>query len=84
MTKLPPFNATATEKDQQESIEIDEITLHATPEAFRALGIFFLNAAHEMDLNESDHIHLQDSVQNFSSKKHCDIILLNKKIIKHN
>lgn len=84
MTKLPPFNANATEKDQQERIEIDEITLHATPEAFRTLGIFFLNAAHEMDVNELEHIHLQDSVQNFSSKKHCDIILVNSKIVKNN
>ncbi|WP_442867195.1 Imm32 family immunity protein [Acidovorax sp. NCPPB 3576] len=81
MTKLPSFKATATEKDCQNSLRIDEITLHGTAEAFRAIGIFFINAAHEMDLNDTDHVHLQDSIKNFSSKKHCDIILVNEKII---
>lgn len=67
MTNLSPFKAT-TKKGCQDSLSVDEITLHGTAELFRAIGIFFINAAYEMDLNEADHIHLQDNTKNFSSK----------------
>ncbi|WP_320200621.1 Imm32 family immunity protein (plasmid) [Agrobacterium sp. rho-13.3] len=84
MIKLPSFAATATQVDCDESITLDELTLFATPETFRALGLFFINAALDLDLHSKDHIHLQDSIENFSTDEHCDIILVNKKIVTAN
>jgi hypothetical protein len=74
MKNLPGFQAFGTAKGDDQSIRLDEITLVADPETIRALGIFLINAAYEMEENEVEHIHLQDVIENFSYDDHVDLI----------
>lgn len=39
-------------------LNMDEISIHAKPEVIRAIGIFLINAAYEMDTNDAEHVHL--------------------------
>lgn len=82
MIKIKSFTVTGTEKNKQDIISLDEIVIHGTPETLRQIGLFLINSAHEMEINDTDHCHLQDTVKEFSQTKHCDIILVNKNIIK--
>lgn len=82
MIKIKSFAATGTEKNKQDTIILDEIVIHGTPETLRQIGLFLINSAHEMEINDTDHCHLQDVIKEFSQTRHCDIILVNKNIIK--
>jgi cytidylate kinase len=77
---LNNIKAWGTETGSDQLIRLDEISLLATPAMIRTLGIFFINAAYEMEENDAEHIHLQDISSNFSQKKHVDIILNNHNI----
>lgn len=82
MIKIRPFIITGTEKNKQESINLDEIVIYGNPDTLRQLGIFLINSAYEMEKNDSEHLHFQDEIDNFSGDKHCDVILVNKNIVK--
>ncbi len=74
MKKIDAFKILGTITGSAKVEQLDEITIVANPETLRQIGIFLINAAYEMDVNEFDHMHLQDVFQNFSTKKHVDII----------
>ncbi|WP_157768791.1 Imm32 family immunity protein [Paracidovorax avenae] len=80
--KINKFQLYATSKDDERSFKTHEIAISADPATLRKIGLFFINSAHEMDFNETDHIHLQDRLTEFSHKKHCEIVLINSKKIK--
>ncbi len=81
MIKIKSFAVTGT-KNKKNIINLDEIVIYGTPKTLRQIGLFLINSAHEMEINDTDHCHLQDAVKEFSQTKHCDIILVNKDIIK--
>ncbi len=81
MDKLRSFSITGAEKNKQKALRLDEIVIYGAPETLRKIGLFFIGISHEMEFNDVDHAHLQDKVKNFSRKKHCDIILINKNVI---
>ncbi|ATP50051.1 hypothetical protein PPUJ20066_38340 [Pseudomonas putida] len=78
MIKLEPIKAWGTQPGTDKPLELDEISILASPAMIRALGVFLINAAYEMDTNEAEHIHLQDLASNFSYDHHVDIVLNNK------
>jgi len=82
MTKLGDLKIWGTLEGSDKSQKLDEISLLATPEVVRALGVFLINAAYEMEVNDAEHIHLQDSIENFSYEGHVDIIVINQEKIK--
>lgn len=82
MIKIKSFSVTGTEKNKQETIKLDEIVIYGNSDTLRQIGIFLINSAHEMETNDSEHLHLQDTIENFSNNKHCDIILVNKNVVK--
>lgn len=82
MIELKSFTVGGTEINQQGTIVLDEIFIQGTPETIRQIGIFLINSAHEMEINDRDHLHLQDAAKEFCQTKHCDIILINENLIK--
>lgn len=80
--RLKKFQVYITTKDDKNPSETKEVVICATPTTLRELGLFFVNSAHEMEINDADHIHLQDRLAKFSNKKHCEIVLVNKKLTK--
>ncbi|CAI8840250.1 Resolvase/invertase-type recombinase catalytic domain-containing protein [Pseudomonas sp. IT-232MI5] len=82
MKKLKNFTAYGTPFGTDKNIKLDEISLLADPETIKNLGLFLINASYEMEINELEHIHLQDVLGNFSHKKHVDLIAINQNIVK--
>lgn len=82
MTELGDLKIWGTREGSDESVKLDEISLLATPEVIRALGVFLINAAYEMEVNEVEHVHLQDSIANFLYERHVDVIAINQDKVK--
>jgi hypothetical protein len=84
MTELGDLRILGTFEGSDKSLKLDEISILAKAEVIRALGVFLINAAYEMDVNEVEHVHLQDSIANFSYENHVDVIVNNKEKVKPN
>ena len=84
LKNLGNFEISGTAEGSDNLLKLDEISIVAEPEAIRLLGVFFINAAYEMDMDGIEHIHLQDQIKKFSYKKYADIIAINKKQIIQN
>lgn len=84
MTELGDLRILGTFEGSNKSLKLDEISILAKAEVIRALGVFLINAAYEMDVNEVEHIHLQDSIANFSYENHVDVIVNNQEKVKPN
>jgi hypothetical protein len=82
MTELGDLKIWGTPEGTDKSLKLDEISILAKAEVIRALGIFLINAAYEIDVNEVEHVHLQDSIMNFSYESHVDVIVLNQEKVK--
>ncbi|WP_109481957.1 hypothetical protein [Paraburkholderia sp. C35] len=82
MTELGDLNIWGTREGSDKSVKLDEMSLLATPGVIRALGVFLINAAYEMEVNEVEHMHLQDSIANFSYERHVDVIAINQDKVK--
>ncbi len=82
MNKLGSLKVWGTLEGSDKSEKLDEISLLATPEVVRALGVFLINAAYEMEVNDAEHRHLQDSIENFSYESHVDIVVINQEKVK--
>jgi hypothetical protein len=74
MNSLGDFQAFGTASGTDTSIRLDEITLVGAPDVIRALGVFLINSAYEMEQNGVEHVHLQDAIANFSYDQHADLI----------
>lgn len=84
MTELGDLRILGTFEGSNKSLKLDEISILAKAEVIRALGVFLINAAYEMDINEVEHVHLQDSIANFSYENHVDVIVNNQEKVKPN
>jgi hypothetical protein len=84
MKDLGEFKIFGTIEGSNKSLKLDEISILAKAEVMRALGVFLINAAYEMDENDIEHIHLQDSISNFSYENHVDVIAINQDKVKTN
>ncbi|AGQ33526.1 Imm32 family immunity protein [Serratia liquefaciens] len=84
MTELGDLRILGTFEGSNKSLKLDEISILAKAEVIRALGVFLINAAYEMDVNEVEHVHLQDSIANFSYENHVDVIVNNQEKVKPN
>ncbi|MFM0280517.1 hypothetical protein P0D75_21095 [Paraburkholderia sediminicola] len=84
MKDLGEFKIFGTVEGSDKSLKLDEISILAKAEVMRALGVFLINAAYEMDENDIEHIHLQDSISNFSYENHVDVIAINQDKVKTN
>ncbi|CAB1228602.1 hypothetical protein I1A46_20320 [Serratia liquefaciens] len=84
MTELGDLRILGTFEGSDKSLKLDEISILAKAEVIRALGVFLINAAYEMDINEVEHVHLQDSIANFSYENHVDVIVNNQEKVKPN
>jgi hypothetical protein len=82
MTELGDLRIWGTLEGSDKSLKLDEISILAKAEVIRALGVFLINAAYEMDINEVEHVHLQDAIANFSYEKHVDVIVNNQEKVK--
>ncbi|QOZ85573.1 MULTISPECIES: hypothetical protein [Chromobacterium] len=82
MTNLGDLKILGTIEGDDKPQKLDEISILANADVIRDLGIFLINAAYEMELNEVEHVHLQDSIQNFSYNNHADVIAINQEIVK--
>ncbi|WP_153099170.1 Imm32 family immunity protein [Paraburkholderia hayleyella] len=82
MTELGDLRIWGTLEGSDKSLKLDEISILAKAEVIRALGVFLINAAYEMDVNEVEHVHLQDSIANFSYENHADVIVNNQEKVK--
>lgn len=82
MTDLGEVKVFGTLEGDDRSLKLDEISILAKPEVIRALGVFLINAAYEMDSNDAVHVHLQDSISNFSYENHVDVIAINQDKVK--
>ncbi|RQS48665.1 MULTISPECIES: hypothetical protein [unclassified Burkholderia] len=82
MTDLGEVNIFGTQEGDDRPLRLDEISILAKPEVIRALGVFLINAAYEMDSNDAEHVHLQDSISNFSCENHVDVIAINQEKVK--
>ena len=82
MTDLGDLKIWGTLEGSDKSLKLDEISILAKAEVIRALGVFLINAAHEMDVNDVEHVHLQDSIANFSYENHVDVIVINQEKVK--
>jgi hypothetical protein len=82
MTELGDLRILGTFEGSNKSLKLDEISIFAKAEVIRALGVFLINAAYEMDVNEVEHVHLQDSIANFSYENHVDVIVNNQEKVK--
>ena len=74
MKKIDSFKILGTAVNSKKQQPLEEIVIIASPQTLREIAVFLINAAYEMEVNDFDHMHLQDSIANFSSKKHADII----------
>jgi hypothetical protein len=84
MKDLGEFKIFGTLEGSDESLKLDEISILGNANVMRALGLFLINAAYEMDENDIEHIHLQDSISNFSYENHVDVIAINQDKVKAN
>ncbi|WP_350616356.1 hypothetical protein [Pseudomonas sp. HY7a-MNA-CIBAN-0227] len=82
MKKLKAFAVHGTAVGSDKSIKLGEISILADPENLKDLGVFLISASYEMARNGIEHLHLQDLIENFSHKKHVDLIALNQEVIK--
>lgn len=82
MKNLKKFTAYGSSIGKRKSIKPDEISILADPATIKSLGLFLINAAYEMETNELEHMHLQDMLENFSHKRHVDVIAINQKFVK--
>lgn len=82
MTELGEMKIFGTTEGDDRSLKLDEISILAKPEVIRALGVFLISAAYEMDSNDAEHVHLQDSISNFSYENHTDVIAINQEKVK--
>jgi len=82
MTDLGELKIFGTEVGSEKSLKLDEISILAKAEVVRALGVFLINAAYEMDSHDAEHVHLQDSISNFSYENHVDVIAINQAKVK--
>lgn len=82
MTDFGDLKIWGTLEGSDKPLKLDEISILANAEVIRALGVFMINAAHEMDINEVEHVHLQDSIANFSYENHVDVIVINQEKVK--
>jgi hypothetical protein len=82
MNDLDSFKIFGTIEGGDKSLKLDEISILAKAEVLRALGVFLINAAYEMDVNDIEHLHLQDMISRFSYENHADVIALNQNRIK--
>ncbi|WP_448168122.1 Imm32 family immunity protein [Burkholderia ambifaria] len=82
MTELGDVKIFGTLEGSDKSLKLDEISILGRAEVIRALGVFLINAAYEMDVNEAEHVHLQDSIANFSYENHVDVIVINQEKVK--
>ena len=78
MTELGDLKIWGTLEGSNKSLKLDEISILAKADVVRALGIFLTNAAYEMEVNEIEHVHLQDAIVNFSYEHHVDVIVINQ------
>ncbi|WP_141685056.1 hypothetical protein [Burkholderia stabilis] len=82
MNDLGEMKIFGTLEGDDRSLRLDEISILAKPEVIRSLGVFLINAAYEMDSNDAEHVHLQDSISNFSYENHVDVIAVNQDKVK--
>lgn len=82
MTELGDLKIFGTLEGSDKSQKLDEISILARAEVIRALGVFLINSAYEMDVNHIEHVHLQDSIANFSYENHVDVIAINQERVK--
>ncbi|WP_321807811.1 hypothetical protein [Burkholderia sp. BCC1993] len=82
MTDLGEVKIFGTQEGDDRSLRLDEISILAKPEVIRALGVFLINAAYEMDSNDAEHVHLRDSISNFLYENHVDVIAINQEKVK--
>lgn len=82
MTNLGEVKVFGTLEGDDRSLKLDEISILAKPEVIRAIGVFLINAACEMDSSDAEHVHLQDSISNFSYENHVDVIAINQDKVK--
>ncbi|BEP40937.1 hypothetical protein [Variovorax sp. V15] len=82
MTELGDLKIFGTLEGSDKSQKLDEISILARAEVIRALGVFLINSAYEMDVNDIEHVHLQDSIANFSYENHVDVIAINQERVK--
>jgi len=81
MKKLGKFKIFGCPHGSEKSLRLDEIVILANPSVLRHLGEFLILSAYEIE-NDAEHLHLQDSVENFSYRDHVDVIAVNQKISK--
>lgn len=55
MTELGEMKIVGTTEGDDRSLKLDEISILAKPEVIRALGVFLISAAYEMDSNDAEH-----------------------------
>lgn len=82
MNDLGDLKIFGTLEGSDKSRKLDEISILGNPEVIRALGVFLINAAYEMDTNDAEHLHLQDAISNFSYENHVDVIAINQDKVK--
>ncbi|ULT68732.1 hypothetical protein [Pseudomonas sp. BC42] len=82
MKKLKTFTVQGAAVGSDQRIQLDEISILAEPDTFRALGEFLIKAATDMAANGLEHVHLQDVIEHFSHQAHVDVIALNRALIK--
>ncbi|MGU7841022.1 Imm32 family immunity protein [Burkholderia sp. AW33-5] len=82
MRDLGELKIFGTVAGSDKSLTLDEISVLANAEVIRALGVFLINAAYEMDSNDVEHVHLQDAISNFSYESHVDVIAINQDKVK--
>jgi hypothetical protein len=81
MKKLGKFKISGCPYGREESFGLDEIVILASPAVLRYIGEFLTSSAYEMEKDDVEHIHMQDSIKNFSHRNHVDIIVVNQKIV---
>ncbi|WP_233835922.1 Imm32 family immunity protein [Paraburkholderia sp. ZP32-5] len=82
MTKFSELKIWGTIEGSDKLLKLSEISILANAEDIRTLGVFLINAAYEMNVNDVEHMHLQDSIANFSYKNHADVIAINQEKVK--
>ncbi|UOD32956.1 hypothetical protein INH39_15675 [Massilia violaceinigra] len=75
MKTMRSFRVSGTATGSKKSKQLDEITILANPDTLRRIAIFLIGAAHDMEVNQLDHVHLQDTIKGFSYDNHVDIIV---------
>ena len=75
---LNEFTVHGTAVGTTTSLQLDEISILATPQTLRELGQILINASEQMTTHGLEHMHLQDALENFFPQQHVDVIALNK------